>query len=127
MPAFIADCPARLTFDLLGNTWNGVVLWALRDGPTRPATLRRRIGGISNKVLTETLRRLERNGLVARERYREAPPRVEYRLTPLGETLLPTLQAAGDWAQALAAREEEAAAPPRRRSAPQERAAGGRR
>ncbi|RMI28766.1 winged helix-turn-helix transcriptional regulator [Streptomyces triticirhizae] len=124
MPAFIADCPARLTFDLLGNTWSGVVLWALRNGPTRPATLRRRIGGISNKVLTETLRRLERDGLVTRQRYREAPPRVEYRLTPLGETLLPTLRAAGDWAhahgpdvlraqeaEALAARERGAARP----------------
>lgn len=98
MPDFIADCPARLAFDLLGNTWNGVVVWALREGPSRPATLRRRIGGISNKVLTQTLRRLERDGLVTRRRFREAPPRVEYRLTPLGETLLPALRAVGDWA-----------------------------
>ncbi|MDT0269560.1 helix-turn-helix domain-containing protein [Streptomyces sp. DSM 44915] len=98
MPEFIADCPARLALDVLGNTWHGVLLWALRDGPSRPAELRRPFGGISNKALTEALRRLERDGLVARRRYREAPPRVEYRLTPLGRGLLPALRAAGDWA-----------------------------
>ncbi|UED85633.1 winged helix-turn-helix transcriptional regulator [Streptomyces profundus] len=98
MPDFMADCPARLAFDLLGNTWSGVVVWALREGPRRPAELRRRIGGISGKVLHETLRRLERDGLVAHERFAEAPPRVDYRLTSLGRGLLPALDAVGDWA-----------------------------
>ncbi|WP_329530014.1 helix-turn-helix transcriptional regulator [Streptomyces sp. NBC_01450] len=65
--AFLADCRARLAFDLLSNTWNAVVLWALRDGPKRPVELRERIGGISSKVLTETLRRLQFNGLVDRQ------------------------------------------------------------
>jgi hypothetical protein len=65
--AFLADCRARLAFDLLSNTWNAVVLWALRDGPRRPVELRERIGGISSKVLTETLRRLRFNGLVDRQ------------------------------------------------------------
>jgi DNA-binding HxlR family transcriptional regulator len=96
--AFLADCRARLAFDLLSNTWNAVVLWALRDGPSRPGTLRGRIGGISQKVLTETLRRLEFNGLVARRAYGGSPPRVEYGLTPLGRTLLGPIDAFGTWA-----------------------------
>lgn len=95
---FLADCRARLAFDLLANTWNAVVLWALRDGPCRPGELRERIGGISQKVLTETLRRLEFNGLVARRAYGGAPPRVDYELTALGRTLLAPIDAFGAWA-----------------------------
>jgi DNA-binding HxlR family transcriptional regulator len=95
---FLADCQARLAFDLLGNTWNAVVLWALRHGPRRPGELRDTIGGISTKVLTETLRRLEYNGLVTRHAYAEAPPRVEYELTALGHSLLPPIAAFGEWA-----------------------------
>ena len=98
MPEYLADCQARLALDLLGNTWNGVVLWALRRGGQRPHELRRRIGGISPKVLTETLRRLEHNGLVTHRRHREAPPRVEYTLTGLGRSLLPAVEALGLWA-----------------------------
>ncbi|TDV46058.1 winged helix-turn-helix transcriptional regulator [Actinophytocola oryzae] len=96
---YLADCRARLAFDLLANTWNGVVVWALRHGPQRPVTLRKRIGGISAKVLNETLRRLEDSGLVVRQAYREAPPRVEYRLTRLGESLLGPLETLGTWAE----------------------------
>jgi DNA-binding HxlR family transcriptional regulator len=95
---YLADCRARLAFDLLANTWNSVVVWALRHGPARPVDLRVRIGGISAKVLTETLRRLEHNGLVARRSYREAPPRVEYALTELGRSLLGPIGAFGEWA-----------------------------
>lgn len=96
--AFLADCRARLAFDLLSNTWDAVVLRALRDGPRRPVELRERIGGISSKVLTETLRRLRFNGLVERHAHPGAPPRVEYRLTPLGRTFLAPLEAVGAWA-----------------------------
>ncbi|MGW3338041.1 winged helix-turn-helix transcriptional regulator [Streptomyces sp. NPDC001009] len=96
--AFLADCRARLAFDLLSNTWNAVLLRALRDGPRRPVELRERIGGISSKVLTETLRRLQYNGLVARRPLPGAPPRVEYRLTDLGRTLLVPMDALGAWA-----------------------------
>ncbi|GAB3807849.1 winged helix-turn-helix transcriptional regulator [Micromonospora zhanjiangensis] len=95
---FLADCRARLAFDLLANTWNAVLLWALRDGPARPVHLRERIGGISPKVLTETLRRLAFNGLVERVPYPGAPPRVDYRLTELGRSLLPLIEAIGAWA-----------------------------
>ncbi|GAA2843626.1 winged helix-turn-helix transcriptional regulator [Nonomuraea rubra] len=95
---FLADCQARLAFDLMANTWNAVVVWSLRHGPRRPGRLREEIGGISVKVLTETLRRLEFNGLVARRAYAEAPPRVEYELTDLGRSLLGPIEAFGEWA-----------------------------
>ncbi|MDT9701452.1 helix-turn-helix domain-containing protein [Streptomyces sp. P17] len=94
----LADCRARLAFDLLANTWNAVVIWALREGPERPGRLRERIGGISPKVLTETLRRLEFNGLVDRRAHPGSPPHVDYGLTDLGRTLLPAIEAFGAWA-----------------------------
>ncbi|MFJ1761967.1 winged helix-turn-helix transcriptional regulator [Amycolatopsis sp. NPDC088138] len=87
----LADCPTRLAFDLVANTWNPVVVWALRHGPRRHGELRRTIGGISAKVLTETVRRLEFDGLVER---REGA----YALTPLGETLLEPIEGFGRWA-----------------------------
>ncbi|MFI5590793.1 winged helix-turn-helix transcriptional regulator [Amycolatopsis sp. NPDC051758] len=88
---FLADCRTRLAFDLVANTWNPVVLWALRLGPRRHGELRRTIGGISAKVLTETVRRLEFDGLIER---REGA----YTLTPLGETLLAPIEGFGRWA-----------------------------
>jgi DNA-binding HxlR family transcriptional regulator len=88
---FLADCRTRLAFDLVANTWNPVVVWALRHGPRRHGELRRTIGGISAKVLTETVRRLEFDGLV--ERGDGA-----YVLTPLGETLLAPIEGFGRWA-----------------------------
>jgi DNA-binding HxlR family transcriptional regulator len=88
---FLADCRTRLAFDLVANTWNPVVLWALRHGPRRHGELRRTIGGISAKVLTETVRRLEFDGLVGR---RDGG----YALTPLGETLLAPIEGFGRWA-----------------------------
>ncbi|WP_406173977.1 winged helix-turn-helix transcriptional regulator [Streptomyces sp. NBC_00996] len=95
---FLADCRARLAFDLLANTWNSVVLWALRHGRVRHGELRELIGGISQKVLTETLRRLEFNGLVLRRAYGGSPPRVEYELSALGRSLLDPIGAFGAWA-----------------------------
>jgi DNA-binding HxlR family transcriptional regulator len=75
-----------------------VVLRALRHGPVRHGELRDRIGGISQKVLTETLRRLEFNGLVARTAHAGSPPRVDYELTDLGRTLLTPIETFGAWA-----------------------------
>ncbi|MET8178235.1 helix-turn-helix domain-containing protein [Streptomyces sp. NPDC005336] len=95
---FIADCRARLGFDLLTRTWTAVVVFGLREGPRRPGELREAIGGISAKVLNDTPRRLEDDGPVKRRRYAEAPPRVEYGLTPLGQTLLGPIEALGAWA-----------------------------
>lgn len=95
---FVADCRVRLATDLFAHTWNPVVLAALREGPRRRKELRDAIGGISDKVLTETLRRLERSGLVLRSAYAEAPPRVDYALTELGESLVEgPIAALGRW------------------------------
>jgi DNA-binding HxlR family transcriptional regulator len=93
----LADCQARLGFDLLANTWSAVVIFALRDGPQRHGVLRERIGGISAKVLTETLRRLEYNGMVVRHERAGGPPRVDYSLTDLGTSLLDPILAIARW------------------------------
>jgi DNA-binding HxlR family transcriptional regulator len=95
---FVADCRVRQLADLFAHTWNPVVLLALRTGPRRRGALRAEVGGISDKVLTDTLRRLEDSGLVSRTAYAEAPPRVDYALTALGESVVDgPLHALGAW------------------------------
>lgn len=79
-----AACPCRDMLDLLANKWSALALGALEQGPQRFGALRARLQGVSPKVLTQTLRRLEDYGLVHREIYAEVPLRVEYSLTPLG-------------------------------------------
>lgn len=96
---FLADCPARLAVDLVGHTWALVVMHGLRHGPRRPGQLRQDVGGISSKVLTQTLRRLQGSGLVERHRYAEVPPRVDYTLTDLGRSLLDAFEPLAIWAQ----------------------------
>ncbi|MEV2220798.1 helix-turn-helix domain-containing protein [Nocardia vinacea] len=93
-----ADCPARLGVDLFGNRWLAVIVYMLRDGPMRPGDLRTAIGGISQKMLTQTLRRMQTMTLIERHRYAEAPPRVEYELTEAGRDLLIPIYALGEWA-----------------------------
>jgi DNA-binding HxlR family transcriptional regulator len=94
----VADCRLRAATDLFAHTWDPVALAALRTGPRRRRELRTVIGGISDKVLTETLHRLLANGLVSRHAYAEAPPRVEYSLTSLGESLVDgPMKALGRW------------------------------
>ena len=97
---FLADCPGRLTVELLADKWTAVVLTGLREGPVRHGELIDMIGGISRKVLTHTLRRLESRGLVRRHAYAEVPPRVEYELTPLGATLIDPIHVLTEWARA---------------------------
>jgi DNA-binding HxlR family transcriptional regulator len=96
---FEADCPARLAVDLFGSSWLMVIVYTLRDGPMRPGDLRATIGQISQKMLTQTLRRMETMALVRRRRYAEAPPRVEYSLTAAGRDLLVPIFALGEWAE----------------------------
>ena len=96
---FLADCPARTTLDLVADTWSVVVVVALGRGPARYTELHKRIGGISKKMLTQTLRKLETNGLVERRVLRTAPPGAEYRLTSLGRTLLEPVRALSRWAE----------------------------
>lgn len=92
-----ADCPARLGVDLFGNSWLPVLVYTLRDGPLRHGDLRAAVGGISQKMLTQTLRRMEAMTLVRRVRYAQAPPRVEYELTAAGRDLLGPIYALGAW------------------------------
>ncbi|MGW7533791.1 winged helix-turn-helix transcriptional regulator [Amycolatopsis sp. NPDC054798] len=96
---FLSDCPARLAVELIADKWTVVVLAGLSRGPVRHGDLVELIGGISRKVLTQTLRRLEAHGLVRRQAYAEAPPRVEYELTPLGATLTEPIQTLTEWAR----------------------------
>jgi DNA-binding HxlR family transcriptional regulator len=94
----VADCRLRATTDLFTHTWNPVVLAALRRGPCRRRDLRAKIGGISDKALTEALHRLLAHGLVSRHAYAEAPPRVVYGLTRLGQSLVDgPMKALGSW------------------------------
>ncbi|MFI0938977.1 winged helix-turn-helix transcriptional regulator [Streptomyces sp. NPDC021020] len=87
-PPFLADCGLRAATDLLAHTWDAVVLAGLRPGPRRRRDLLTWLGGASDKALTETLRRLQANGLVARQAHPAAPPHVDYALTPLGVTFV---------------------------------------
>ena len=94
----VADCRLRAATDLFTHTWDPIVLAALRPGPRRRRELRAAIGGISDKVLTDTLHRLLANGLINRHAHAEAPPRVEYNLTTLGQSLVDgPMKALGRW------------------------------
>ncbi|PKV81470.1 winged helix-turn-helix transcriptional regulator [Nocardia fluminea] len=96
---FLTDCPARLAIEIIANKWAMVTLFGLSEGPLRHGELVELIGGVSRKVLTQTLRRLQDHGLVARQVYAEAPPRVEYSLTELGRTLEEPIRALTAWAR----------------------------
>lgn len=94
---FSAACPSRAVLEHLSEKWSLLILHLLADGPKRTSDLRRAIGGVSEKMLIQTLRKLERNGFVERRSYNEVPPRVDYRLTDLGQSLAPVVQAFDRW------------------------------
>ena len=94
------DCPTRTVLDIVADKWTSLLIVALVPGTKRFQQLKREIGGITQKMLTQTLRSLERNGLVERRAYATVPPRVEYTLTRLGHTLSETLEAVQDWSVA---------------------------
>jgi DNA-binding HxlR family transcriptional regulator len=96
-----ANCGAREMLTRIGDKWSVHVIYALSDaGTLRFSEMRRRIDGISQRMLTVTLRGLERDGLVHRNMYPEVPPRVEYTLTPLGATLRKLVHALIEWSRA---------------------------
>lgn len=97
--AYQAACPTRLMLNRIADKWTVLVLGLLENEAKRFSTLQREIGGISQKMLTQTLRGLERDGLVARTVYPEVPPRVEYTITPLGSTLVGLLAALRVWSE----------------------------
>ncbi len=93
------DCPARTMLDRIGDKWTVLVVLMLLDGPRRFNELRARVGRVAPKVLTETLRRLERDGVLTRTAFAEIPPRVVYELTPLGRSLEQPIRSIADWAE----------------------------
>jgi DNA-binding HxlR family transcriptional regulator len=104
---FSQRCPSRPILDLLADKWTALVLFALSGGKKRHGELRRRIGGVSQKMLTQTLRELERYGLVSREVLPTSPPSVEYALTPLGRSLGALVSELCRWTQANSAQMNE--------------------
>jgi DNA-binding HxlR family transcriptional regulator len=96
---FDPNCPTRVILDRIGDKWTVLAVLLLRNGPLRFTELRTGIGSVAPKVLTQTLRRLERDGLVTREIFAEVPPRVVYSLTPMGESLIKPITAVSDWAE----------------------------
>ena len=107
---FDAQYGSRQMLDLLAEKWTTLVLYALAFGVKRHGELKREIQGISQKMLTRTLRNLERDGLVKRTVYHVVPPRVEYALTPLGETFSQLLKDICMWAETHYAEIEDARA-----------------
>jgi DNA-binding HxlR family transcriptional regulator len=97
--AFLAGCPTRELLSTLTDKWAALVIAALAGGPQRHSELARRIAGVSQKMLTQTLRTLERDGLLTRTVTASVPARVDYALTPLGQDLFPVMVAIKTWAE----------------------------
>lgn len=92
-------CPAREVLEVLVSKWTLLIIHALSDGPSRPGDLRRKIQGISEKVLSQNLKELESRNLVTRTVYREVPPKVEYELTELGTSLWQATKELNKWVE----------------------------
>lgn len=92
-------CPGRLVLDRIGDRWTVLIVGVLAEGTRRFSQLRDEVGGITPKVLTQTLRALERDGFVVRKVYAEVPPRVEYTLTELGRSLIDPIGTVRSWAE----------------------------
>lgn len=93
----LAACPVETAMILIGNKWKIFVLRELLGGTKRFGELQRSIPGISQKVLTQNLRAMEKDGLIVREVFAEVPPRVEYSLSELGDTLMPVISVLAEW------------------------------
>lgn len=100
-------CPVETTLTLIGSKWKVLVLRELADGTKRFGELQRGVGSVSQKVLTSQLRAMEEDGLVHREVFAEVPPRVEYSLTPLGQSLLPVIDSLKTWGESFKAQLNE--------------------
>ncbi|TDF97709.1 winged helix-turn-helix transcriptional regulator [Paenibacillus piri] len=93
----VTECAYRRVLEIISNKWTVLVIFALESGTNRYGEIRRRIADISQKMLTQTLRQLERDGFVKRNVHPSIPPAVEYELTPLGETLIPHMRQMKQW------------------------------
>lgn len=101
LPANILDpnCPSRVIFQRIGDKWASLVIQVLGSGPVRFSELRKMVSVVTPKVLTQTLRALERDGLITRTVHAQVPPRVDYELTAMGESLLQPLTMLRHWAE----------------------------
>ena len=97
--AYLAECPSRKLLDRISDKWVTLVLKSLADGPQRFSELSRQLSGVSQKMLTQTLRSLERDGMLTRTVTPSVPVRVDYELTPLGESLGGVLGQVKTWAE----------------------------
>lgn len=93
----LSGCSYRWVLDIISNKWTALVIYAMEDGSIRYGQMKRRIEGVSQKMLTQTLRQLERDGLVKRDIHQSVNQAVEYSLTPLGETLVTHLHQLRQW------------------------------
>ena len=91
------DCPIKTTLDVIGGKWKPLIRFFLKDGAKRFSDLRRSVPDVTQKMLTDRLRELEKDGIVHREIYPQVPPKVEYSLTAYGKTLSPILEAMATW------------------------------
>jgi DNA-binding HxlR family transcriptional regulator len=96
---FAAECPTRLLLDRIADKWSTLILIVLGDGPIRFNALKQRIDGVSQKMLSQTLKSLERDGLVSRSVVPTVPISVTYAVTPLGLTLMDAMRSMIDWAE----------------------------
>jgi len=97
--AYNERCPTRMVLDRIADKWTVLIVGALEEKTKRFGELRREVGGVSQKMLTQTLRGLERDGVVARTVYASVPPKVEYSLTRLGRTLVHILEEIRKWSE----------------------------
>ena len=97
-PARKAYCPVDFAFQRIGGKYKGRILWFLKDGVIRYGELRRKVEGISPKMLTQALKEMEADALVERKAYHEVPPHVEYTLTERGRELIPAIDLLRLWA-----------------------------
>ena len=95
----VVVCPVETAIEIIGGRWKVLILQELFDGTRRFSELHRALSGVSHRTLTQQLRELETHGIVRRKVHRQVPPKVEYSLTPVGETLKPVIAVMHDWAE----------------------------
>ncbi|MBA2939621.1 winged helix-turn-helix transcriptional regulator [Paenibacillus sp. CGMCC 1.16610] len=97
-------CDLEISLEVIGGKWKGLILYHLIKGPKRTSELKKLVQSISQKMLIQTLRELETDGLIHRETYKQVPPKVEYSTTELGQSLEPMLRALCSWGGDYAAK-----------------------
>ncbi|MBI6874536.1 winged helix-turn-helix transcriptional regulator [Clostridium aciditolerans] len=96
------NCPLTFALNIIGGKWRLPIIWALsKNGTMRYNELKRNIDGITNMMLTQSLKELELDGIINRKQFMEIPPRVEYSLTANGEELIPSLKSLADWGKKM--------------------------